>query len=83
MLGLLLLINTSGAVAKVGAALSHKNDETSKKPQNIHLHIHQSKHGYHMDSSSYGWDERIDQEDDDLENNASYNLYNKLLKKYY
>lgn len=42
LLGLLLLINTSAAVAKITAAFSHKEDQ---KKQNIHLHIHNSKDG--------------------------------------
>lgn len=42
LLGLLLVINVSGAVAKITAALVHKKDE---KKQNIHLHIHNNKDG--------------------------------------
>lgn len=42
LLGLLLIINTSAAVAKITAALSHKHDQ---KKENIHLHIHNSKDG--------------------------------------
>nr|XP_023019135.1 uncharacterized protein LOC111507970 [Leptinotarsa decemlineata] len=79
MLGLLLLINASGAVAKVSAALSHKHE--SKSPQDVHFHIHQNKEGeYHIGHSGYGWaDDRVDNAGTNYLNKIeSYNLYNKL-----
>lgn len=81
LVGALLLINTSGAVAKVATAFAHKEE---KHPSTVHFHIHKDDdhHGYHLGSSGPGpdWDRNAKfSQDLDLNKIESYNLYNKLL----
>ncbi|KAJ8952848.1 hypothetical protein NQ314_007454 [Rhamnusium bicolor] len=78
LLGLLLLINVSGAVSKIAFALSGKHDtKTWNQPQNVHFHIHKENEGdSHIGHTGSGWDDRMGSED--ISNLETYNLYNKL-----
>ncbi|KAJ8957658.1 hypothetical protein NQ318_017550 [Aromia moschata] len=80
LLGLLLLINVSGAISKIAAALGgHQNG--GKPPQTVHFHVHQDKEGPHF--VGHGWDDRLGQSGsgEDFTNSDYYNLYYKLLNK--
>lgn len=88
LLGLLLIINTAGAAAKVATALAHKKEE---KPQTVHFHIHKGQDGpYHIGHSAPGaWADRVDKSSASVEylsnsdTSDRYNLYEKLLKDPY
>lgn len=93
LLGLLLMLNVSGAVSKLAVAFSGKHEKSWSQPQNVHLHVHQTKDGkYELGHSAPGgWEDRLGkygssgEEVDNVETNSLYDkiyLNNLLLKHY-
>ncbi|XP_023311210.1 uncharacterized protein LOC111691917 [Anoplophora glabripennis] len=82
LLGLLILMNVSGAVTKLAVAFSSKHEKSSSSPQNVHLHVHQTKDGhFELGHTAPGWEDRIGKygsSSEVLDNTEISNLYRKI-----
>lgn len=76
------MLNVSGAATKLAVAFSGKHEKAWSPPQNVHLHVHQTKDGkFELDHTAPVWEDRLGRygsSGEELDNVETSNLYDKI-----